>query len=355
MRKGSSYTRDSESPRNPKDGERGGEVDPMSRKHNTANETVLRTLEEQVHAHAISKWRIEAKDGDSRGFWASMQHRGVETNWIDFTEDPWIALYFAARGGEGEEGRIWKMSNGDEERQKIRVRDKIDEIGRARAEQQQSVLVQSKNGKIEKEELQEVTRVSGELKGEALEILAAEANITEDNLFPDAEAWINSKKEEERTKIPFKAAIMHWMEMISRGETAGVIREAERVLAEGNDYTGHVVGAGYCKGLALAREGCILEAEVELQNVVEEFKGRKLPRALRRNMQVLRTAKRRRKPGYVKKRSNTETFPELWGLHLEGYRLTRVVPVNEVGDVKVVTAEGYDKVSLFASDVSLEE
>lgn len=77
----------------------------------TLDDALLNRVEDQILAEA-AEWILDFKRAKFRQPLARLgylQHHGVPTRLIDFTRDPWIALFFASEGLDQLDGRIFAL------------------------------------------------------------------------------------------------------------------------------------------------------------------------------------------------------------------------------------------------------
>ena len=117
-----------------------------------------------------------------------LQHRGGNTNLIDFTTDYLIALFFACDGSHDKPGRVILLEK-ESENYKIERASKA--IGRA--ESQKSIFVQSDTGFIEPEQYK-VIYIPSDLKTHILDYLQKHHDISTKTIYNDLQGFIENQR-----------------------------------------------------------------------------------------------------------------------------------------------------------------
>ncbi len=117
-----------------------------------------------------------------------LQHRGGNTNLIDFTTDYLIALFFACDGSQNKPGRVILLKK-ESERYKVEKASKTIN----RAESQKSVFVQSDTGFIGPEQYK-VVCIPDDLKTYMLDYLQKHHDISTRTIYNDLQGFIENRR-----------------------------------------------------------------------------------------------------------------------------------------------------------------
>ena len=117
-----------------------------------------------------------------------LQHRGGNTNLIDFTTDYLIALFFACDGSQNKPGRVILLKK-ESERYKVEKASKTIN----RAESQKSIFVQSDTGFIGPEQYK-VVCIQDDLKTYMLDYLQKHHDISTRTIYNDLQGFIENRR-----------------------------------------------------------------------------------------------------------------------------------------------------------------
>jgi len=117
-----------------------------------------------------------------------LQHRGGNTNLIDFTSDFLIALFFACDGSHGKPGRVIFVKKQSENYKIEKASNTI-----SRANSQKSIFVQSDIGFIEPEQFKAICIPSG-LKAHILDYLQKHHDISTKTIYNDLQGFIENRR-----------------------------------------------------------------------------------------------------------------------------------------------------------------
>ena len=116
-----------------------------------------------------------------------IQHHGGMTNLIDFTSDPFIALFFACESSHRKDGRVIVLKEKCTE--DYEIREMLGTIKRAR--DQKSIFVQAHKGFIEVEEANTIC-IPSNLKRDLIAYLETDHDISTKSVFDDIHGFIQS-------------------------------------------------------------------------------------------------------------------------------------------------------------------
>ena len=263
-----------------------------------------------------------------------IQHRGGKTNFIDFTRNKWVALFFACadgpRVGKGSRntttrtGRVWRVATSS-----LPPGTRViahDDQGRlaTRWERQEGVSIEANHGCIARAILEEMVRIApGEKDG--INSFLATIGIEVETMYNDLEGYIRHDQD----FIPIEALCHMAMEQLRNGEHHRVRAIGGGLSARRHDAIS-VAAGNYLTGLCLAHEGELREAEERIRMFLAAASGDRnwaeanlatIVEAKRRNGgKNYRAKQQRREIGRLRSRLSLEVGDALWLYKLEGYR-----------------------------------
>ena len=282
----------------------------LSRKLDTTDMWLLKQAGEDYERRAKSRKEAEGQTAERSEIQSSLQHRGAPTNFVDFTTNIWVALYFATNTQDNEPGRVWRYKGrtGKTGSGLLDAGTNTDSIGQARGRAQSGVLIEAREGVIPCSALEEIVIISNEEKMALREFLSEEIGLNEAALFPDLQALVDEKG----VTVRFEVAVRKWMKEIACGQAERVVDEIQNVIQNNGQNLDESEGCRYCEAVAYGKLGRVQDALATLAGIWNDGQGSRLPRPARRNRQVWRTAERKGAVSYARNRTNTEVFEELW-------------------------------------------
>lgn len=136
-----------------------------------------------IEKETVDEARLYTRSTDQDEIMAELQHFGGKTNWIDFTVDHLIALFFACEKDRGCDGRI--VLHLPEETSEYRPR-----YTNNRIVAQKSVLIRPPRGFLVPDEDDEVVIVASEWKESILSYLSDFHGISDKSVFSDIHGYI---------------------------------------------------------------------------------------------------------------------------------------------------------------------
>ena len=137
---------------------------------------------------------VEAKqyinEADPFELLTQLQHFGGKTNLIDFTTDPYIALFFACNGYPDKKGRIILQDKDGAIKGQIKEPRKSD-TG-SRPDVQKSIFVRPPEGFIEPDK-DDIVKIPKDLKRPLLKYLEKEFGISPEKIYHDIHGFIRSQ------------------------------------------------------------------------------------------------------------------------------------------------------------------
>ena len=287
----------------------------LSRKWHTTSVEAIRSIKEKNRIDAAQRRQMNAAESADPD--AAMQHLGGASNLIDFSLNIWTAAYFACRGGTAGNGRVWAF-----DAQTVRKETRIvqrsstgDDTADRRTERQQSIFVEPDSGVIHANDLEMVCRFEPALKTKMLDFLKS-IGIEEAVLFPDMLGLVQNEDD----AIPMKALAHMIMGWIKSGDLERAYSSTTGLLC------GHSSESDlnkrtflYLRGITTALLMHPKESHRDLVESAALF-GRKVPKALRRNLNYVGAAAKSGDCSRLRTRLDLEVPDGLWSETLEGYQ-----------------------------------
>ena len=157
----------------------------LSRRLETNDPELLR---DETFKDITNARKLDPSLADCSDDYISTRHQiyGSMSNFVDFTRDIWVALYFACSNGADKIGRIWRLLEPAHSDLRVVVPElsELPSIVKTDWESQRNVLVQPETGVIPRECLEEICRIPPCLKPELLEFLRW-FDIDSRTMFPE--------------------------------------------------------------------------------------------------------------------------------------------------------------------------
>ena len=134
---------------------------------------------------------------------AEIQHYGGKTNLIDFTNDPYVALFFACDGSSHKDGRVILQRTDKVKGLIIKPQATINRIV-----SQKSVFVRPPNGFIESEQYN-IVLIPKSLKSTMLMYLRENCNLSTETLYNDVHAYIKNQNIPQNATTEFYRALTY--------------------------------------------------------------------------------------------------------------------------------------------------
>ena len=304
----------------------------LSRRYGTKSASALREL---------SKHRTQALRAKGRGrrltdelsdldIAVAHQHLGGNTNLIDFSWSPWVALYFACRDALAETGQMFyldtaKCGAG------VKVHSTFERgypLAAERLSNQLGVLVEPDSGVLPRRLARTLITVEPHEKPLFLVVLA-KVSITHDSLFDD----LAGRAEGLREETPSLAWMYLMAERLAEGDFEGVWKESNpRAQAE----AGFERDSGlYYRGVASAFLGRLEEAKADLEALVAHREELSPKGIVKRNLRIIERALELGRADRVRGKLNTEIDPDIVTIGFRGsYSLSE--GSNLIGGVRQV-------------------
>ena len=190
---------------------------------------------------------------------------------MDFTEDVWVALFFATHGGLEErapktEGRIWSLDRAEnsEDLEILDVPGSRDIESARRWARQGSVLVRPATGEVPRRNLREETRISSDAK-EGITKFLDMIGVTRRRLFDDLEGYIRYEQEYASMGV-YAHMATRWLEVGEEDKAMGYAEAMAQQESELNRRTGH-----YICGLCHAWAGRLEKAKQDMERFARAY------------------------------------------------------------------------------------
>ena len=196
---------------------------------------------------------------------ALIQHMGGATNLVDFTEEPWVALFFACAdtlqpGHSHTVGRIWAFDQNvvRDDVEVAKLSHLVDLEPNGRWARQAGIVVVPTSGVVPEEHLREVALIPAEHKIELNDFLTA-IGLTAPTIYGDIDGYIRYAQD----SIGMDAVCHMIAERIRKGEYERASAQAERILMTNERRSGGEIGY-YFRGLCHALQGRLGQARCDL-------------------------------------------------------------------------------------------
>ena len=277
----------------------------LSRYWDTTDPNALKIMQERGEQDIRSRG-LTGNEGDLRG---TLQHLGGKTNTVDFSGNPWVALFFACESNPGEDGVIWGYNRArPADGITVRRLDPQNEVAKNRTERQVGWVLEPDNGMVPGDLLLRVATVPKELKPKLLEFLQ-QAGVEEKTLFPD----IHKVAQDGQQTIPLEALVSMFAEHLQKGDVAWVLQNAGQLLNSDNEDATRRRTCLYFRGLASALSGNLTQARQDLLESLRLFGPTETaPKVLQKNLSVIQAALRSRDVSRIKKNLDYDVSDSGW-------------------------------------------
>ncbi len=123
---------------------------------------------------------------------SKLQHVGGNTNLIDFTKCPLVALFFACDGSHKKPGRVILFEQTDDKRSRYKIKEPQHPPNRVDA--QKSIFVQHDKGFIEEDDIEEIICIRPSFKQPILTYLREKECIYTQTIYNDLQGYIKHQK-----------------------------------------------------------------------------------------------------------------------------------------------------------------
>ena len=259
----------------------------------------------------------EAKEMTDLDIQVAIQHLGGKTNLIDFSKLPWVALYFACTGVEGEAGRLLSL---DVSRRRkglaVHHTGAIEyPVAKERLQNQLGVLVEPRNGVLADRHFHCVERIEPEEKDMFRDLLE-KMGICHEALFSDLVAYATLGQH----SLPCGAYVHMMAHWLRTGAVEQCWRCADYMVTEHGHESPLTLRAGlYYRGIASALRGRFEDAHRDLIEAKRHFDGN-TPKIVEANHRRILALRRSRDARRLRKKLNLTVDKSIFTVTIEGYR-----------------------------------